>query len=557
MTKMKRVLALVLVIVMAASMLACGSKTTETTKDTTTKTESTDKKNETTTETAGEESTEWTWPLEETKEVSIWTWWTNEYFNDPNELKGIQQIEKNTNVHVRWAWVSQAEEAEKFGLMMASGDYPDILRNAQGHYTGGLVQACTDGVIIELTDLVPQYMPTYQGLREANEKLLKDTTTDDGRIVGLYTIASKNGEVMGEKVWDGLCIREDWLNDLGLEKPVTIDDWHTVLTAFKNELGVEAPLLIGATTGYDVMHNFISAYGILGEFYNDNGTVKFGPLEPGYKEWVELFRQWYAEGLIDQNFVSNDASFMGAADYMGTGRAGASANVWGFTADVYLRNGYTDDEDFFLAGVTTPVLNEGETPYIGYATSELTKETLCITSNCKDVELACRYLDYWYTEEAMFLDSLGILDESYTDNGDGTYSLTQLMHDKVADGSFPDLSSTLNAYTLGTADFGLYNWAMFDPLYVGQRTLEAYEPWNQGSFDKMLPPCMTMTEEETIAYNNLYTAIKTLVSENTVKFIMGTKSMDEYDAFVESLYTYGIEDCIAYKQAALDRYNSR
>ena len=161
----------------------------------------------------------------------------------------------------------------------------------------------------------------------------------------------------------------------------------------------------------------------------------------------------------------------------------------------------------------TPVLNEGDTAQIGMATSELTKETLSITTNCKDLEFACRYLDYWYTEECMFLDSLGIKDDSYTDNGDGTYTITDKLKDQVANGEFPTLSAALSMYTLVTSDFGLYNWAMFDPMYEGMRTLEAYTPWNESKFDLMLPPCMTMTEDETIKYNNLYTSIQTLVQE--------------------------------------------
>ena len=122
----------------------------------------------------------------------------------------------------------------------------------------------------------------------------------------------------------------------------------------------------------------------------------------------------------------------------------------------------------------------------------------------------------------------------------------------------PTVASAMGLYTLGTSDFGLYNWGMFNAQNEGNRAMEAYEPWTNGvSFEKMLPPCMTMTEDETTAFGNIYTAIKTLVSENTVKFIMGTKSMDEYDAFVQSLYDYGIEECIQYKQNALDRYNAR
>jgi putative aldouronate transport system substrate-binding protein len=38
---------------------------------------------------------------------------------------------------------------------------------------------------------------------------------------------------------------------------------------------------------------------------------------------------------------------------------------------------------------------------------------------------------------------------------------------------------------------------------------------------------------------------------------MGTKSMDEWDAFVEQLHSMGIDECISAKQSALDRYNAR
>ncbi|MCX4316413.1 MAG: hypothetical protein OSJ52_07205 [Lachnospiraceae bacterium] len=133
-----------------------------------------------------------------------------------------------------------------------------------------------------------------------------------------------------------------------------------------------------------------------------------------------MFRDWYGEGLIDPNFISNEAALMPSAEYMGTRRAGASTNIWGLTADTYKLQGYNQEENFFLAGVTTPVLNEGDTAQIGMATSELTKETLSM-------------------------------------------------------------------YTLVTSDFGLYNWAMFDPMYEGMRTLEAYTPWNESKFERMKP----------------------------------------------------------------------
>ncbi len=563
----KRFLALcITALLLAASLAGCGKKEEKKGTDGKVKQEETGQQgenkaadsddNKEETENASD-TKEWSWPLAEKKELSIWLAWNNDYADTPNDLIGIKKIEENTNVHINWITVLAAEAQEKFGLLMASGDHPDILRGVESYYTGGLVQMCSDGVIVELTDYIPQYMPVYQALRTSNEKLKRDTVTDDGRMVGVYTIASNNGVIQGERVWDGLCIRQDWLDELNMEVPVTIDDWYKVLKAFKEQYQCEAPLMIGAQNAYDISHNFLSAYGVLGEFYNDNGTVKYGPLEDGYRQWVELFRQWYAEGLIDPNFITNNADYMGPAEYLGTGRAGAAPNIWDFTADSLKTHGYNKEEKFFLRGVTSPVLNEGDTPQIGFAPSELTKETVSITKNCKDLELACRYLDYWYTEECMFLDSLGIEGESYIDNGDGTYSLSDSLKQQVADGKYPTLQVAISQYILNQSDFGLYNWARFDPINEGVRALEACEIWNEAKCDLLLPPCMTNTEEELIAYNNLYTSILTLKKEATIKFITGTKPMEEYDAFLADLRNYGIEECIQYKQAALDRYNAR
>ena len=39
-------------------------------------------------------------------------------------------------------------------------------------------------------------------------------------------------------------IRKDWLDDLGLEVPETIDEWYTALKAFKEEKGATAPLTL-------------------------------------------------------------------------------------------------------------------------------------------------------------------------------------------------------------------------------------------------------------------------------------------------------------------------
>lgn len=64
--------------------------------------------------------------------------------------------------------------------------------------------------------------------------------TDDGNYFAFPFI---RGE-------DKLCytvggfVRQDWHEELGMEVPTTVDEWHDVLTAFKEEKGAEAPLAL-------------------------------------------------------------------------------------------------------------------------------------------------------------------------------------------------------------------------------------------------------------------------------------------------------------------------
>jgi putative aldouronate transport system substrate-binding protein len=63
-----------------------------------------------------------------------------------------------------------------------------------------------------------------------------------------------------------------------------------------------------------------------------------------------------------------------------------------------------------------------------------------------------------------------------------------------------------------------------------------------------------MTTEETTSYNTIYNDIDTYLDENIVKFIVGDKSLDEFDSFVNTLRDMGIDECIAMTQTAYDRY---
>lgn len=496
---------------------------------------------------------EWSWPLPEKKELSIWIEWNNDYAEDPNELFSMEVHEENTNVHINWTALGSSEVKEKFGLMLASGEYPDIIRHGDNWYSGGVIAMEQDGVTLDLTDLIPTYMPNYQTLRTSDPDVERATKGDDGRLLAVYSLASDNGVLKGEHIWHGLVLRKDWLEELEMESPVTIEDWHKVLVAFKEHYGCEAPLMIGQN-GTDASSAFTSAYGVLSALFLDGDTVKFGPVEEGYRQWIELFRDWYAEGLIDPNFQTNSVLFMTDHDAMATGKCGAGLEICGYMADVLKTMGYTEEEDFYLVAAKSPTLTKGDIAQSPFMGREYLDISTNITSKCREVELAARWLDYMYTEEGMKLINYGIENDSYYIDENGECQWTDKIMNGI-DGLTP--TDSKNLYTLGTSTIGLYSWETNRKAAMATEADLAVQVWDQDKADYMIHSSVTLTTEENTEFYTHYTDIATLVDEFTVNYIMGTASEADYTTFIQNLETYGIQTCIQLKQQALDRYNQR
>ncbi len=258
--------------------------------------------------------------------LDIWKVWSNDYIA-LNDLPAVLALEQVTGGNTNYNTVSWAEATEKFTLMITSGTYPDIIEVLVGSYPGGGEAGIQDGVYMELSGLIDQHMPNYKAIRESDERIRKATMSDSGNIFAIYMMRSlTDGTLAGEPAWGGLSIRQDWLDKLGLEKPVTIDDWYNVLSKFKTELNVEAPLMVNQYGQMD-QNSFLSAYGVKSAMYLDGATVKYGPMQEGYRQYLETMSKWYSEGLIDQNFLSNNAANI-PVEYAAMDKTGAGGNLY-------------------------------------------------------------------------------------------------------------------------------------------------------------------------------------------------------------------------------------
>ena len=75
-----------------------------------------------------------------------------------------------------WQPLSQMSGDTQFNLLMASGDYPDVIAATDKYYVGGLTKALEDDVIITLDDYIADGMPEYWNLVQQDETLRRAVT---------------------------------------------------------------------------------------------------------------------------------------------------------------------------------------------------------------------------------------------------------------------------------------------------------------------------------------------------------------------------------------------
>lgn len=457
-----------------------------------------------------------------------------------------QEMEKRTNVALTFTSPPVGQETEQFNLMVASGDYPDLLmRVTNAQYKGGPDKAVADGNYLRLNELIDKYAPNYKKVINTTDESRKLSYTDEGNIWGFYMYDYALDTMTVQGGFTGMTLRQDFLDAYGIETPVTYDDWHAMLTTFK-ESGVEIPLFL-PKNGIPADESLNAGFGIGATFYQVDQKVKYGPIEPGYKKFVSTLSQWYGEGLIDQDFASRDAAQL--ENLLVTDKIGAYCDGF-WTYDNYKLK--AENPDFRLVGVTTPVEKEGDVAHLRQTNFPIRDGgTAVITKNCSNPELAVRFLDYLYSPDGTILANYGREGEGLEYDENGNPQLTDLML-KNPDGFTSEL--TLAKYAMHTGPM-LRDYTLALGAF-GQDALDTEEIWSRADTEYVLPP-ITSTADEGEEIMSIMGDIETLVAEQTVKFIMGVEPMENYDAFVEQIKNMGIDRVLELKQAALDRFNER
>ena len=459
-----------------------------------------------------------------------------------------QELEKKTGIKIEWIEPDSASSGDKFNLMLAGGeDLPDLIRYSWSYYPGGPQSAIDEGIIIPLNDMMDAgWAPAFTALMEQYPEIAKEGKTDSGLYYGAGTIAPERSL----NTTAGPIIRIDWLEELGLEMPETIDEWETVLKAFKAKPGCKIPLAFTSMQGIGC-GAFIGAYQIGYDFYQVDGKVMYGPAQPAYKEFLTTMHRWYKEGLLDKNFSTTDAATVNAGII--NDEVGASWNALGGGIGVYTNA----NPDAHYGGAPYPTHKKGETPWFGQASARF-GISMAITTGCKDPELAMKWLDYGYTEEGHMLYNFGIEGTSYEwveKDGEQYPQYTELVTNNPDGLSMSQVFATYSQAGQG----GNYRQ---DVRYLEQyaglpQQQDAWAKWvNTATFDHWIPP-VNIADEDAADYAVMSADIASYRDEMYVKFVMGTESLDNFDKYVAQLNKLGLQEVTAMTQAAYDAFQAR
>jgi len=352
-------------------------------------------------------------------------------------------------------------------------------------------------------------------------------------------------------VWEHVS-SEEYEAQIGMKIPETTDDLYNVFKAIKEKYPEKYPLFLDPRP-------LIWAFGVgsrgtghQNDFFVENGEIKYGPIDPRYKDALMYLNKLYSEGLLDREYLSinsgwTDEGIARAVQEIGACTFGSNA---GYLTKFNRLLEAAGKNPGFVA-MKPPQGPTGERNILGRHNEIDPTCGAVITVKSKYAVEITKMIDYLYSEEGRLLVDFGREGETYVmKDGKPVYTEEVLNHPTLT------LLDFLNKY-VGSVS----TWAtvLMPEHYLATLTdhqaLLGNEIAVKYGGDKK-PPVLHFTDEELKRVQELTRDIDTYVDENIHAFIMGEKSFDEYDSFLKGFDAIGVNELIDLYNAAYQRFKT-
>lgn len=418
---------------------------------------------------------------------------------------------------------------DALSLTIASGDLPDIMWNQ--------VKATADkfgqqGALVNILDYVDQ-MPNLKAWMEKYPTETNNVLSSDGKM---YTFPNAGLGESNRRTW---MYREDVFKKHNLKTPETWDELYETLKQLKAEYPDSYPLTV--RNGLRYFLDFGAGFNVSADveaskasvmYDSASSTWKYAPIQEEYKTMLGYFNKFYKEGLMPKDFLTIDTKMW--QDIISTNRAFITLDYIG-RIDFYNTAMRKDNPEFTMNFMAPPAGWAGGPRKNAY--TQITEEGFMVASTSSKINEIMKFMDFFYSEDGKNTVSWGKEGETYSNGAFTT---------KYAD--IADLRKQTGLSTDGT-----YTWFDFDAhISVSSPELKAaYEQAPNYDSDKKIILAFTPEEQQTLSTKG--DALNANRDENLSKFIMGTRSFDEWNSFIEEQKKLGYEEIVAIFKAAHDR----
>ena len=473
-----------------------------------------------------------------------------------NDSRYYDAIYEATGIEIEFIHPAAGNESQELALLSAvPEEMPDIIETNWTAYAGGPSAAIEDGLIITLNEYIEGgKTPNLKAILDANVTIDKSIKTADGEYYVFPFLRGTKTEGNGSLFTSGFFMRGDILKELNLEIPETIDEWYTVLSAVKKA----HPDMIPMITRTEWMNQiFCSGYNNYWDYYVEDGVVKNGLIEDSHYEYLQTMAKWYAEGLLDPDYLTHKKANEGRT-LMAAGKAFATYDASsGGTSNIIpalLESGMIQAETDIVT--TVPVTSEKGT-YAKFAKMnglyDASGSSVAISTNCKNVDAAIWLLDWFYSEEGHNISCWGIEGESYT-VVDGVPQYTDIIMNNPNGLSIAQAQAIYvrpsNGPVVSDPQVGI-NLATYTAQKVGG------DKWTHTVFgDYMYPAGAAISAENSEDFATITNNVKTYREECEAKWITGKEPLtpEAWEAYKAQMEAYGISRAIQYKQEAYDAF---
>ena len=542
----KKLLTLASVFVLLLIIAACGDQTSTSSGG--------NKKN--VSENSGTIPGEVTYPVVTDGSITLTCWMplsaaASKYMTSMNENPAWQAYSERTGIKVTFIHPTPGQEKEQFNLLIASNKLPDILYFPQA-YSGGAFQGMRDGVFQDITGLLPVYAPDYYKIISTDKEFFREVSDNEGKIAAFCAYKPER-----DPPFHRIVLRGDILDKLGLGVPRTLNDYETML---EKMLAAGITPYLPTKNIYGVEVQLAGMFGIYAEstdekgltFMKDkDGNIKLGHIEPGFKDYLFMMNRWYKKGYISKDFTSVDVQQGNTLFDTGT--------VGMIVGPIVANYNRAQRQGFSVVSAPYPRLKEGDQLHFEFTdiwpNMNRRETTAVITKDCKNVEAAIQYMNYAYTDAGAELLNWGVEGVNWDwQDGKRVYNDTMLNNKMFGTEEASYIYKVHFSAKLNYPDVECHANLLKSPGALAIRKMWADDPDIDSLFQ--LPP-FELSADAQERRAQIMTDVTTYCNEMVLKFIIGTEPIENFDKYVRTVKSMGIDEAIRLTQDAYNAYMSK